>query len=145
MPQTFEEWSKTIVGKRYRSMGRVYLCTSYDPAGGFWMRSVDSADPRETCISERAIGRTYHEVRMTPGAWRLLLKNEALGRFPTQIEADGVLYPEATKTLRENGLIAPIIDTDTEYKLTKRGTQALNLRLDSILDEDFEHLTIPEE
>jgi hypothetical protein len=48
------------VGKRYKGWdGNVYECTSYDPSCGFWMESSE----RRTCVSERAIGRTYHRVR----------------------------------------------------------------------------------
>lgn len=41
--------------------GAIYYCDSYDPRIGFWMTSVrDSADRRN--VSERAIGRTFHEM-----------------------------------------------------------------------------------
>jgi hypothetical protein len=40
--------------------GAVYFCDSYDPRSGFWMTNIlDDADRRN--VSERAIGRTFHE------------------------------------------------------------------------------------
>ncbi len=54
------------VGHRFRGGGAIYLCTRYVRAQGFWMRIVDGADDfgrtvgHETCVSERAIGRTFH-------------------------------------------------------------------------------------
>ena len=40
-----------------------YECTAYDPDSGFWMASED----RVANISERAIGRTYHQIHTFPG------------------------------------------------------------------------------
>jgi len=49
-----------LVGRRFRAWdGNVYECTKYDPDAGFYMKS----DVRETCVSERAIGRTFHLIR----------------------------------------------------------------------------------
>ena len=49
------------VGKIFRGFGgHFYLCESYDPACGFWMLNLQ--DRTKSCVSERAIGRTYHEV-----------------------------------------------------------------------------------
>jgi hypothetical protein len=51
------------VGKKYRGFDqRIYECFGYDPRHGFWMRTVDEGEPRQTNVSERAIGRTYHLV-----------------------------------------------------------------------------------
>ncbi len=59
------------VGWRFRGMGGVYRCTRYDPRSGFWMRMLERAPDAmasdrnvgdEACVSERAIGRTYHLV-----------------------------------------------------------------------------------
>lgn len=56
-------WADSVVGRYYRAWdGRTYLCFAYDPRQGFWMRAVDAGAPRETNVSERAIGRTYHPV-----------------------------------------------------------------------------------
>lgn len=50
------------VGKRYRAYdGCIYVCESYDPSCGYWMVRKDGS--RRANISERAIGRTYHEIR----------------------------------------------------------------------------------
>ncbi len=52
------------VGHQFKGWdGLVYECFGYDPRCGFWMRTVDKEDPRTTCISERAVGGTYHLVR----------------------------------------------------------------------------------
>lgn len=41
--------------------GQYYFCDSYDPRSGYWMTGVlDSMDRKN--VSERAIGRTFHEV-----------------------------------------------------------------------------------
>lgn len=67
------EWVTQVVGTRYKAWDkRTYLCTGYDPRSGFWMRTVDDGKPRITNVSERAINRTYHEVRLTWGAFRML-------------------------------------------------------------------------
>lgn len=52
-------------GKTYKAWdGRVYECVGYDPKQGLWMSTLpDGKAQRITCISERAIGRTFHEVR----------------------------------------------------------------------------------
>jgi hypothetical protein len=50
------------IGKRYRGFdGFTYLCESYDPSCGYWVSREDGS--RRANISERAIGRTYHEIR----------------------------------------------------------------------------------
>ena len=58
---------RSTVGKKYKAWdGRTYLCFGYDPRHGFWMRSVDGGETRQTNVSERAIGRTYHQLREAP-------------------------------------------------------------------------------
>lgn len=50
------------VGRRFRAWdGNTYYCDSYDPRIGYWMTNEsDPADRRN--VSERAIGRTFHEI-----------------------------------------------------------------------------------
>jgi hypothetical protein len=58
-----------IIGQIFKGHGFFYYCDSYDPAQGFWMTPLyDQYDavlkrpvPR-TNVSERAIGRTFHDV-----------------------------------------------------------------------------------
>lgn len=56
-----------IVGRPFRGYdGVVYRCARWERHAGFWMRVVQGrrGDGRtETCISERAIGATFHPVR----------------------------------------------------------------------------------
>ena len=40
----------------------MYYCDSYDPSIGYWMTNVDDASDRKN-VSERAINRTFREVR----------------------------------------------------------------------------------
>lgn len=40
---------------------QVYYCDSYDPAIGYWMTNIRNIQDRRN-VSERAPGRTYHEV-----------------------------------------------------------------------------------
>jgi hypothetical protein len=49
-----------VVGKYWKAWDN--FCDSYDPEIGFWMTEVGNPENRRN-ISERAIGRTYHEVR----------------------------------------------------------------------------------
>lgn len=58
------------VGKKFRGLGVVYRCFAYHPRQGFWMRP-EPADQfhkwfdraaEVTCVSERAIGNTYHRI-----------------------------------------------------------------------------------
>lgn len=50
-----------VVGRFFKFWPRVYFCDSYDPAIGYWMTNVaDPSDRRN--VSERAIGRTFHEI-----------------------------------------------------------------------------------
>lgn len=54
------DYAAGVVGATYTGWdGFVYECTSYDPKCGFWMEAPE----RKTCVSERAIGRTFHRVR----------------------------------------------------------------------------------
>jgi hypothetical protein len=51
------------VGRRFRAWdGHIYHCDSYDPACGYWM-TREGEPARRVNVSERAIGRTFHEVR----------------------------------------------------------------------------------
>lgn len=60
------------VGWLFEFCGAHYRCTRYVRSQGFWMRleqivrqplsSPNRAVGDETCVSERAIGRTYHMV-----------------------------------------------------------------------------------
>ncbi len=55
------------VGKLFKAWdGNIYFCESHDPSG-YWMMPTDgSAEWRN--VSERAIGRTFHEVyEIEPG------------------------------------------------------------------------------
>lgn len=46
--------------------GQIYYCDSHDSNCGYWMTGViDPWDRRN--ISERAIGRTFHEVTLKTG------------------------------------------------------------------------------
>jgi hypothetical protein len=59
-------WVLSVVGKTYHSGGDglTYVCTGYNPRWGFWMAwQGEAAESRITNVSERAIGRTFHEVR----------------------------------------------------------------------------------
>ena len=60
-------WVLEVVDKHYSAWdGRIYHCFGYDPRCGFWMRTVDEP-VRETNVSERAIGRTFHVVQRKVG------------------------------------------------------------------------------
>jgi hypothetical protein len=51
-----------VVGKYFKAYdGRKYYCDSYDPSCGYWM-TTQEGELRRTCVSERAIGRTFHEA-----------------------------------------------------------------------------------
>ncbi len=54
-----------VIGQVYRGgiTNTEYLCTGYDPRSGFWMETTPGQPFRRTTISERAIGRTFHQVR----------------------------------------------------------------------------------
>lgn len=59
------------VGKRYRGPQfdatdkGIYDCIAYDWRTGFWMKNIETGEMRD--VSERAIGRTFHEVREVQG------------------------------------------------------------------------------
>lgn len=60
-------WEK-YVGRKFKTWSikhhkmTTYRAESYDPSHGFWMvNEEDPTDRRD--VSERVIGRTYHEVR----------------------------------------------------------------------------------
>ena len=62
----------TIIGRRFKSFmdGHTYIADSYDPRIGVWMTREDCPPEHKTDtkgqwrrnVSERAIGRTFHEV-----------------------------------------------------------------------------------
>lgn len=62
------------VGRQFRAWdGALYLCTRYLRREGFWMRVVVESPTlcrrkvgEETCVSERAIGRTFHREPEEP-------------------------------------------------------------------------------
>ena len=57
------EWIQELIGQHFKAYdGRTYECLRWDPNAGLWMRTLDEP-VRETCISERAIGRTFHRMR----------------------------------------------------------------------------------
>lgn len=97
-------WVLEVVGRRYRGWDALYECIGYDPRHGFWMQQVDAPHTRRN-VSERAIDRTYHQVWLTPGAWRLAQHIRELGRLPTQAEAPDVTLAGATYTLRDLGML----------------------------------------
>jgi hypothetical protein len=49
-----------------------YYCGSYDPAIGYWMTNIRDIQDRRN-VSERAPGRTYHEVYDSEGRKRARL------------------------------------------------------------------------
>lgn len=56
-----------VVGHYFRNWeGKIYFCDSYDPQLGYWMTDVLDHCHRRN-VSERAIGRTYHE--QTPSSF----------------------------------------------------------------------------
>ena len=67
-------WGK-YVGREFKSWSlkhhgpAVYRAESYDDSHGFWMVNVDDPTDRRD-VSERAIGRTYHEIPKRSGARR---------------------------------------------------------------------------
>lgn len=115
------KWSEQVVGRRYRNPeGNTYACTEYDPRIGFWMENVANPSDRRN-VSERAIDRTYHHVRMSFGAWRHLEQYEKLGRTPAseELNREEILHELTRETLLRNGLI------DSNDALTDRGRRAL--------------------
>lgn len=55
-----------LIGRSFRGWdGKTYKCTGYRYSEGFDMVQTDApagTQPRKTNISERAIGRTFHEI-----------------------------------------------------------------------------------
>lgn len=68
--QRAEERRHRVVGYRFKSMGAIYLCTSWDRSCGYWMELVsgestwfpDRKVGDRFNVSERAIDRTYRRV-----------------------------------------------------------------------------------
>ena len=63
------------VGRYFLFFGDTYLCTRYERRAGFWMKLITKGSDKplidrevgeETCVSERAIGRTYHCIYDSP-------------------------------------------------------------------------------
>ncbi len=125
-------WVLEVVGQRYTAGNwagdgpdvLMYHCFGYDRRVGFWMRQVDG-DRRETNVSERAIGATFHEVRMTWGAWELLRLLVELERLPTAAEASaaGVGLDLARRTLTHFGYLSEAgqVSTEARTALAARG------------------------
>jgi len=57
-------WVQEVVGKKFRGPFNEgeFLCTGYDPRCGFWMQRLDEPEAHLRDLSERAIGRTYHQI-----------------------------------------------------------------------------------
>ncbi len=55
------DWVLSVVGKRFQSLFGTCVCFGYDPRHGFWVRDERSGEERN--VSERAIGKTLHEIR----------------------------------------------------------------------------------
>lgn len=108
------EWVTYAVGSRYTGYDykemavRVWLCIGYDPRHGVWLRNTeDGLPPRLKNISERAIDKTFHKVRLTGGAWNLLGLMGELKRLPTEDEAKGQCTLDlAQKTLISLGFLS---------------------------------------
>lgn len=64
-PQALEVIGSEFKAPRWDSVAhgeiRTFVCDGYDPRSGFWMR--DPIDGYQTNISERAVGRTWHQKR----------------------------------------------------------------------------------
>jgi len=101
-------WVQEVVGCRYYDAWRegIYLCTGYDRRVGFWMDRIDGG--RRTNISERAIGRTWHPVKMSAGAWRMLDLSCDKGALITWEEGEewGIIYDAALQTLKDTAIVS---------------------------------------
>jgi hypothetical protein len=98
------EWIQSILGKRYTYCDRIYVCFGYDPRAGVWMRTVDDDGPEKISnISERAVDATFHRIRMSHGAKKLLPLIQELGRMPSDDEAPHIAMQYAPNTLYLNG------------------------------------------
>ena len=123
------EWVLAVVGRRYAawdhsySVGtRTWECFGYDPRHGFWMRTVDDlGPPRETNVSERAVDRTWHTLRISCGSWWLLEAVLELGRLPNESEAAErkIALDPATNLCRRFDLLTP------SGQISPRGHRAL--------------------
>ena len=110
-----EPKSLYTIGYRFRAWDkRTYLCTGYDPRHGFWMRSVDEGKPILKNVSERAVGRTFHRVDITWGAFEMLKLTGSLERFPTEEEAEGIWYTHARENLIHCGFLTSANTITTE-------------------------------
>ncbi len=61
-PKDYEptSWVKSVVGNKYKSNDKVWICIGYDPGCGFWMENIEDSNEL-TNISERAIDKTWHK------------------------------------------------------------------------------------
>lgn len=87
-----------MIGQRYKGPEGVYLCLSHDQYG-FNMKDVNTGEVRS--ISERAIDRTFHRVRMSYGAWVFLVQWNKLGHMPPPDAYDA----QIKEKLRDNGVL----------------------------------------
>lgn len=55
-------WVMEVVGTSYRHDGQLFRCIGFDPRSGLIMKGVHYPY-EEKCVADRAIGRTFHEVR----------------------------------------------------------------------------------
>ncbi len=61
-PKDYEptSWVKSVVGNKYKSNDKVWICIGYDPGCGFWMENIEDSNELAN-ISERAINKTWHK------------------------------------------------------------------------------------
>lgn len=107
-------WVLEVVGKRYNGLYGVFECLGYDPRHGFWMKQIHPPY-RKTNVSERAIGGSYHVIRLTYGAWLLCRFIAEHGRISRDGENPYCDAAMASKTLRSLGMI------DADNMLTESG------------------------
>lgn len=70
----------------------IYYCDSYDPAQGYWMTNVHEPSDRRN-VSERAIGRTFHEAELRVKdfyivAWHVSVPRIGCALVPVPAPAD---------------------------------------------------------
>ena len=63
------------------SLTEIYYCDSYDPAIGYWMTNVNDETDRRN-VSERAIGRTFHEVVEHEDSWVFIYLGGKIPKVP---------------------------------------------------------------
>lgn len=72
-PQTHPEHE--VIGKTFRAWDEhQYICDSWEANAGYWMTRVDAPEENRNDqhsefrrnVSERAIGRTFHQVYQRP-------------------------------------------------------------------------------